>query len=64
MKRDLMFAVIFLIGGHIAFAVNTGLTLGDMFLLDLWIVPLYFAAVDLSKRNKQQNSSKNIESIS
>lgn len=63
MSRDLLFAVVFLIGGHLAFAINTGLTLLDMFLLDLWIVPIGFAAVDFSQRNCQQNKPKDIEGV-
>lgn len=50
-----LFAVLFLVGGHLALRDRYGLSLWDLVLLDVWLLPLAFITRQPRQRGHQQN---------
>ena len=54
-------SLLFLVSGHLGLAADAGLSLWHLVLLDLWILPLAFAAGDSSERYQHDCKSKSID---
>lgn len=56
-----LFALLFLVGGHMALRARYGLSLWDLVLLDVWLLPLAFITRQPRQRGHQQNGAEDIK---